>query len=231
MRKLLGLLACMMLLSGCTKSNIVNATEETRAVSAPDMEIRDDIEIDWAQVSVDTEELFNDESRYPYSRDYHFYLEPKKKEIMLMWVVADEFPDNMIHKYAEDLIKYFNDIVAIQDFSIEMSSADSFGGLWKEYGLSFSIVPESTQDEQDTWFISGTYGAGVEFALPDISGLTGGEDAALEEAESETAEEAEETEQAETEATAPAETPAAKGPGLEVTEADTEGPEAEREAE
>ena len=53
----------MMLLSGCTKSNIVNATEETRAVSAPDMEIRDDIEIDWAQVSGDTEELFNDESR------------------------------------------------------------------------------------------------------------------------------------------------------------------------
>lgn len=221
MKRFLGLLVCMLLLSGCTKSNIVNATEETRAVSAPDFEIQDDIEIDWGQVSDDTEELFNDESRYPYSRDYHFYLEPNKKEIMLMWVVADEFPDNQIHKYAEDLIKYFNDAVAVQDFSIGMSDKESYGGLWKDYALSFSIVPESTQDDADTWFISGTYGAGVDFVLPNIEGIDEGSD----EAEPETEAEVEE------ETAAEVEMPQAKGPGLEAKEQDTLGPEAEKKAE
>lgn len=226
MRKLLALLACMMLLSGCTKSNIVNATEETRAVSAPDFELRDDIEIDWAQVSDDTEWIFNNETTYPYTRDYHFYLEPNKKEIMLMWVVADDLPDAEIRTYADALIKEFNDAVAIQDFSIERSDKDSYGGLWDEYALSFSIVPESTQDDEETWFIHGSYGAGADFVLPDVTGLLGdanaaGEDAA--ETVGETEDEAEETMEAET--------PAAKGPGLEVTEAATEGSEAPEESE
>lgn len=215
MRKVLGLLVCMLLLSGCTKSNIVNATEQTVAVSAPDFELRDDIEIEWGQVSEDTEALFNDESRYPYTRDYHFYLEPKKKEIMLMWVVADDFPETQIRRYAEDLIKYFNDAVAVQDFSIAASGKDSYGGLWDEYALSFSIVPESTQDDADTWFISGNYGAGVKFTLPDPAALSGSD---------------EEEQEMEAELKKD-EMPAAKGPGLEVTEADTLGPEAEDEAE
>ena len=46
MKKMIMLLACMMLLAGCTESNIVNPKEETVPVSAPDMELRDDIEID-----------------------------------------------------------------------------------------------------------------------------------------------------------------------------------------
>lgn len=238
MKKLFALLACMMLLAGCTKSNIVNATEETRAVSAPDMELRDDIEIDWAQVSDDTEWIFNNEDRYPYTRDYRFYLEPNKKEIMLMWVVADDLPDSEIRNYAEALIKEFNDAVAIQDFSIATSSKDSYGGLWDEYGLSFSLVPESTQDEEDTWFISGSYGAGIAFQLPDTSALLSGNAEAADAAEGETVEETEAETEPETEAAdenaaeAPEiETAAAQGPGLEVTEADTQGPEAEKKEE
>ena len=175
MRRFFALLACMLLLSGCTKSNIVNATEETR-VGNPEFEVQENVEIDWSQVSLEAEEIFNDEKAYPYSRDFHFYLEPNKKQIMLMWVVADDFPDKEIRNYADDLIKGFNDVVAVQDFSIERSGVDSYGGLWKSYGLSFSIVPESTQDEEETWFISGNFAAGTEFQLPDINAMTGEEE-------------------------------------------------------
>ena len=65
---------------------------------------------------------------------------------MLIWVVADDLPDDQIGTYAEDLIKGFNDIVHTQDFSIEMSGEDSYGGLWKQDALSYSIVPECDQD-------------------------------------------------------------------------------------
>ena len=106
-----------------------------------------------------------------YGRDFHSYMEPNKKQIMLIWVVADDLPDDQIGTYAEDLIKGFNDVVHTQDFSIEMSGEDSYGGLWKQYALSYSIVPESDQDNEDAWFISGSYEAGADFKLPDTKEL------------------------------------------------------------
>lgn len=166
----------MVLLSGCTQSNIVSPDSETK-IADPEFGIQDDIDIDWSQVSTDADSIFEDEKTYPYSKGFHFYLEPKKKEIMLMWVVADDFPDSEIEHYADELIKGFNDVTAVQDFSIEHSSDDSFGGLWKRYGLSFSIVPESTQDDEETWFISGAFPAGTDFVLPDMSAIQDGTDA------------------------------------------------------
>ncbi len=170
MKKFLIMVACMALLSGCTQSTIVSPDSET-VVGNPNFETEDDVSIDWSQVSSDAEDMFNDTTNYEYSRDFHFYLEPNKKQIMLVWVVSDDFPDAQIGTYAEDLIKGFNDIVAMQDFSIEQSSDDSYGGLWKQYALSYSIVPQSDQDNEDAWFISGSYDAGVDFKLPDTNEL------------------------------------------------------------
>ena len=173
MKKLLILIACMAFLSGCTESTIVKPTAET-VVGNPNFETSGDIVIDWKQVSSEAEELFEDTAAYPYSKDFRLYLEPKKKEIMLIWVVADDLPDTEICNYAEDLIKGFNDTVAIQDFSIEKSGVDSYGGLWKNYTLSYSIVPESTEEDENTWFISGNYVAGTDFKLPSTADLMAG---------------------------------------------------------
>lgn len=168
MRKLLLLLVCTMLLCGCTKSNIVQPGEETK-IADPDFDVKDDVDIDWQQVSTEAEEVFEDKAAYPYSEDFHFMLAPNKKQVMLVWVVSDDFPAEEIGNYAEDLIKKFNDVAATQDFSIETSSNDSYGGLWKRYGMSFGIAPKSTQDDESTWYISGSYEAGQEFVLPDVN--------------------------------------------------------------
>lgn len=168
MKKILVLLACAAALSGCApKSNIVqpDSTEGTVA-GEPDFDVKDDVEIDWQQASTDAEDMFEDTDEYPYSVDFHFLLEPEKKEIMLVWVVKDDFPSSELAEYADTLIKGFNDMIATQDFSIERSSYTSYGGLWKRYGLSFGIAPESTQDDESTWLISASYPAGTEFVLP-----------------------------------------------------------------
>ena len=168
MRKILVLLACAAVLSGCApKSNIVSpdSTEGTVA-GQPDFDAKDDVEIDWEQAKVDAEDIFTDTKEYPYSVDFHLLLQPEQKEIMLVWVVKDDLPSNQIAKYSEALVKGFNDMVATQDFSIERSSDTSYGGLWKTYGLSYGRAPESTQDDEDTWFISGSYPAGTDFKLP-----------------------------------------------------------------
>jgi len=82
------MVACMALLSGCTESTIVKPTSET-VVGDPNFETQENVEIDWTQVSTDAEDMFKDTSTYEYGRDFHFYMEPNKKQIMLIWVVAD----------------------------------------------------------------------------------------------------------------------------------------------
>ena len=89
MRKILVLLACAAVLSGCApKSNIVSpdSTEGTVA-GQPDFDAKDDVEIDWEQAKVDAEDIFTDTKEYPYSVDFHLLLQPEQKEIMLVWVI------------------------------------------------------------------------------------------------------------------------------------------------
>ena len=204
MRKILVLLACAAVLSGCApKSNIVSpdSTEGTVA-GQPDFDAKNDVEIDWEQAKVDAEDMFTDVNEYPYSVDFHLLLQPEQKEIMLVWVVKDDLPSSEIAKYSEALVKGFNDMVSIQDFSIERSSDTSYGGLWKTYGLSYGLAPESTQDDEDTWFISGSYPAGTDFKLPSAEEIQKAVDSveaaeAAEAAETEAAEENSEEEPAE----------------------------------
>lgn len=169
-KKLLILIVCMALMSGCTKSNIVNTTGAETKAGEPDFETKNDVTIDWPQVSEDAEAVFDNKNDYPYSESFSFHLEPKKKEIMLVWVVSDDLPNDEIQHYMDDLVKGFNDVVATQDFSIARSSETSYGGLWKDYGLYFGIAPASTQDDPETWYVSGNYAAGSNFVLPDVSG-------------------------------------------------------------
>ncbi len=165
---LLGLCAGALLFGGCTKSTIVNPDEYTLAAN-PDFEEKKDVEIEWQQVSDDAKELFLNTEDYPYAKDLVILLEPTEKKLQLLWVVADDFPEEELDRYAEDLVKEFNDIVASQDFSIERAGTDSYGGLWKEYGLSVGIIPESTKEDPDTWFMDVTYEAGTDFKLPNTS--------------------------------------------------------------
>ena len=160
------MVACMALLSGCTESTIVKPTSET-VVGDPNFETQENVEIDWTQVSTDAEDMFKDTSTYEYGRDFHFYMEPNKKQIMLIWVVADDLPDDQIGTYAEDLIKGFNDIVHTQDFSIEMSGERFLRRTVETVCTVLQHVPESDQDNEDAWLSVGSYEAGADFKLPD----------------------------------------------------------------
>lgn len=139
MKKLLLLLACATLLSGCTKSNIVQPDSETK-VANPDFSIQDNIEIDWEQVSTDAEETFKNKNDYPYSEDFHFMLQPNTKEIMLVWVVSDDLPANELNHYSEALVKGFNDVVATQDFSIAQSGKDFMADFGKTMAYLMELL-------------------------------------------------------------------------------------------
>ena len=163
-------LTSLAMLAGCTKSNIVNADHQTVAVTGnPEDGAPEDVEIDWEQVADDAHSIFDDKTEYPNSVKFSIYLNQETKEIMLLWAVDDKFSAEDLSRYAEDALKMFNDIVATQDGKIAMSDENSYGGLWKEYGLSVGIIPESTKEDPETWFMDVTYEAGTDFELPHTS--------------------------------------------------------------
>lgn len=162
MKKLIALMACaVVLLCGCTKSTIVAPDEG----AAPDFSTKENIEIDWDQAGVDAQDLFLDDNEYPYTLGIGFNLDPKTNEMLLSWVVSDNTPKEEIIAYAEELLRQFNNIVAVQDFSIAQSSETSYGGLWDRYGVRVSIAPDSTKEDPETWFVDNHFDAGQEIHI------------------------------------------------------------------
>ena len=166
MRKLLMIPALALFLAGCTQSNILTPNQP-KAESTEAAFVTDD-GIDWIDANSAAEETFEPPCDYEYGRDFKLFIEPNQKAVRLIWVVDDNLPDEKILPYSEALLKGFNDIIADQTGEIAYSDENSFGGLWKEYSLSFAIVPESTQEQEDTWFIDAEYDAGTDFKLPEF---------------------------------------------------------------
>lgn len=161
MKRILTLLVCAVLLSGCTKSTIVDPEKG----EAPDFSTKDNIEIDWDQASEDARDLFVDSKEYPYTVGIVFNLDPNEKEMLLNWVVTDDIPKEEIMYYTEELLKQFNNIVAVQDFSIAQSSETAYGGLWDRYGVRVSIAPDGTKEDPETWFVDNHFAAGQEISI------------------------------------------------------------------
>lgn len=180
-------------LTGCTKSTIVDPESNNTPGAG---EVVGDIEIDWQQVADDSDSFFNDKSEYPYGKKMSFFLNEDKKEIALTWVVEDDIPEDEALVYASDLACEFNDIVAVQDSSIALSSEYSLGGLYDEYALIVGVLPEGTENDPSKWFVNVELAAGENNADAEVLESEAAAQKAEEEADasSEAAEETEATE-------------------------------------
>ncbi len=151
-------LSCVMILSaGCTKSNILHPEETGRP--QPDFTIVTDVILDWDQISDDVSSYYED-IEYPGLLYFNYAHRDEEKTIE-----AKLFVDNTVEKekaveYAADLIRYINDSAVTQDNSLAMSTADSYGGLFADYGFRVCVIPEETEADESTWLVDMTVPAG-----------------------------------------------------------------------
>ncbi len=141
-KKLLLMAGCVVLLCGCTKSNIVR-TDETMG---PDFNLYMDIEIDEDQLHDDVEDIYLTENDYPMAAAIDFDLHLDEEYVDVTVVVKDGTSKEDAAWFADQAIKGINDQVAVQDFSYGESDDDTFGGLYQDNEIHLKIYEESSYE-------------------------------------------------------------------------------------
>lgn len=194
------LIICAMaavLLSGCTKSTILSS----EGPAEPVFETQEGIVLDWGQIGDDMDEEFVDNEKYPMALSVNYKVEPETKSMDLtLFVKAGTTPEEAV-EFADAAMRYLNDSAAMQDFSYERSSADSYGGFFKEYSVNLIVMPDATMNQEQYWLVDMKVPAGSDEKIAPKEGAVVMEPAAEDEdvSEEETGEDQEEEDAEETE--------------------------------
>lgn len=188
------------LLTGCTKSNILSSG----GPAEPVFETQQGIVLDWTQIGNDMDEEFVDNDQYPMALSVNYSVDNEKKTIDLTLMVRHGATPEEAVEFANAAVRFLNDEAATQDFSYERSSETSYGGFFKDYDLKLLVIPDNTMTQQEYWLVDMEIPKGSDKTIEAKEGAVIMETTAADEGEDSEAEDAEETEESvETSATAP----------------------------
>ncbi|MBE7718661.1 hypothetical protein [Lacrimispora indolis] len=139
----------VMLLTGCTKSNIL----ASGGPAEPVFETQQGIVLDWTQIGNDMDEEFVDNENYPMALSVNYSVDQEKKSIDLTLIVKEGTTPEEAVTFADAAVRFLNDEAAMQDFSFEKSSDTSYGGFFKDYDLRLIVMPDYTMKEEKYWLV------------------------------------------------------------------------------
>lgn len=163
-------LLCAAILCGCTQSNIVSPTGGTvEGPAVPDVETRDNVEIDWSEVN----QAVRDEFMEPYGpygdyvMDMAVSYDAASKTMTVLLPVTAKTTGEIAVSYGEAVLKVCGDELATQDFSYEPSDEEQlyYGSFFDENNVVVQIFPFNTQDDKSTYLVNDTMKAGEQRAL------------------------------------------------------------------
>ena len=154
-----------MLLAGCTKSNIV-----TGGPAEPVFETQEGIVLDWGQIGDDLDEEYLNNEDYPKAVSVNYSVDPDKKTIDLTLMMnVGATPEEAV-AFANAVVRTINDEAAVQDFSIETSTEDSYGGFFQDYTLNLIVMPDGMMTDKSVWLVNMTIPAGSNEAIVPVEG-------------------------------------------------------------
>lgn len=172
------LLGTAALLSACgqkrgTLTESAQASAAAERESAPDAVIHDDIKLDFDEAQSSCEELIQDADEYPLSSYIDTVVDEDSKTITLIWPLKNEATEEDGVRYANELIRAFNDACADQDFSIARSTEESYGGLYQKYAVNIQVFREKDILAPELYLVSMTILAGTNEAVVPFSQYDG----------------------------------------------------------
>ncbi len=139
----------VMLLTGCTKSNIL----ASGGPAEPVFETQQGIVLDWTQIGNDMDEEFVDNEKYPMALSVNYSVDQENKTIDLTLIVKEGTTPEEAVTFANAAVRYLNDEASMQDFSYEKSSDTSYGGFFKDYDMHLIVMPDYTMKEEKYWLV------------------------------------------------------------------------------
>ena len=172
------LLGTAALLSACgqkrgTLTESAQASAAAERESAPDAVIHDDIKLDFDEAQSSCEELIQDADEYPLSSYIDTVVDEDSKTITLIWPLKNEATEEDGVRYANELIRAFNDACADQDFSIARSTEESYGGLYQKYAVNIQVFRDEDILAPELYLVSMTIPAGTNEAVVPFSQYDG----------------------------------------------------------
>ena len=163
-RHIIGIVSIIFALSSgaCANSDIVvRDSSMNKEVDEPVFETQKNITLDWTQIRSDAEEQFNDKTLYPMSDYIDMAFKADENRVLLIWSLSNEISDDEALAYGPEYIKAVNDYAATQDFSIEKSSENSYGGLFDKYDLEVQLFREDDIMENSRYIVNQVIEAGT----------------------------------------------------------------------
>ena len=163
-------LLCAAILCGCTQSNIVSPTGGVvEGPAVPDVETKDDVEIDWDEVN----QAMRDEFMEPYGPFGDYVMEmavtydASSKTVTVLLPVTAKTTGEIAVEYGEAVLKVLGYELATQDFSYAPSDEEKlyYGGFFDENNVKIQIFPFNSQDDESTYLVNDTIKAGEQRAL------------------------------------------------------------------
>ena len=144
-----------LLLCGCTKSNIVYGNQNG------DSDLPAPVDgIVWEQVWEDFDSIYADTYTYPFAETVNGGVYPEENMVKFYLLLNEEISAQDAADYATEVIKGFNDLIAIQNSDSARSSEDSYGGYVSQFGIYVMVGADSTKVDKDSWILEDTIPAG-----------------------------------------------------------------------
>lgn len=172
MKKRIGIIllaGAMLLLSGCTKSNIVRPGNED---IEPDFSTKEEVVYSWGQVSAELEDFYTNNEEYPGLAGYNFNTSQLEEQNLLQ---AEIFLEQQVDtetaaRYAAEFIKNLNDILAVQDFGLEKSSPDTYGGFFTKHDFQVKALRDEGEGKDGELVVDMQVKAGTNTQIVPLEG-------------------------------------------------------------
>lgn len=156
---------CAALLCGCTQSNIVSPTAGmVEGAAVPDLETKNDIQIDWAQMREDLREVYIEPygTYGDYVMDLDVTYDSDSDTMILLLPVNSKTTPEIAVAYAQDVLKTSGDLLSEQDFSNEPSKEEGtyYGSYFDKHNVRVQVFPYTSQDDESTYLVNDTIKAG-----------------------------------------------------------------------
>lgn len=158
------LLLCAALLSGCTQSNIVTPENGGSVNMNPDMETKENVEIDWGEIT----EALRDEFIEPYGTyadyvmDLRVEYDDEEDCLLVLLPVTTDTTGEIAVSYAQDVLRLCGEEIATQDFSYTAPADDGqgYGSYFDSHDVKVQVFPYSSEGDESTYYVNDTMKAG-----------------------------------------------------------------------